>query len=416
MPKHPIDNLEDEAVTMTFIYKQTLKWLAASSLLLTSHLCAGQWVEASGGAQIRSGNKEEARSMAVQNAVKDALLFAGASVTSVQQVSDGLLTQDHFKVSAHGSIQQIELVDEVHSNGVVNVTIRADIIPEQRQCFNSEFRKSIAITQFGLNNREQAKIGGIYAIGKQFSNKLFHILKQQSGQILPRPWYQQKLSNHGAFEQYYEHDLGVVDTIASSSESQFILFGQITDVSFGDQTSNDLAFWQDTAHERFFSVEWMLYNTSSKEQIARDAFDTQGEWSFNQRHRVDIKSRKFWRSDYGSTVTQAIEQVRTSIEEIVNCQPLQGKIMRVTGNQIQFNLGTEHGITKGQTFSIIQQAHFTTEDGKHLPQFVVSPYKVKVTDVYNRSAVAFSVDGQLLSNIQTTDFVTIEQIDEFNFD
>ena len=401
---------------LTFIYKQTLLWLAASTLLLTSTPSTAQWVEASGAAQVRSGNKDEARSIAVQNAVKDALLFAGASVTSVQQVSDGLLTQDHFKISAHGSIQQIELVDEVHADGLVNVTIRADIIPEQKQCFNSEFRKSIAITQFGLNNREQAKIGGIYTIGKQFSNKLYHILKQQSGQILPRPWYQQKLNNSGAFEQYYEQDLSLIDTITSSSESQFILFGEVTDVSFGDQTSNDLAFWQDTAHERFFSVQWMLYNTSTKELIHRDIFDTQGEWSFNMRRKIDVNGRRFWRSDYGASVTGAIEQVRTSIEEIVNCQPLQGKIMRVEGNQIQFNLGSTHGIAKGQVFSIIQKAHFTTKDGKHLPQFVVSPYKVKVTDVYARTAVAYSVNDELLSNIQTTDFVTVEPVDEFNFE
>ena len=127
-----------------------------------------QWVEATGTAQIRNGNKTEAKHNAVQNAIKDALLFAGASVSSVQQVTDGLLTQDHFKVTSHGNIEQMELVDEVHRGQFISVTIRADIIAEfeDNQCEASPFKKSLAITQMSLVNREQAKIGGLYNIGE----------------------------------------------------------------------------------------------------------------------------------------------------------------------------------------------------------------------------------------------------------
>ena len=89
------------------------QWLLLILLVSTvySSNIRAQWVEASGSAEIRNGDKHEAKNKAVKNAVKEALMFAGASVSSVQEVTDGLLTQDNFKVSAHGSIQQIELVD-----------------------------------------------------------------------------------------------------------------------------------------------------------------------------------------------------------------------------------------------------------------------------------------------------------------
>lgn len=393
--------------------KQTIALLG---LLTVSTQALAQWVEATGSAQIRSGNKTEARNIAVKNAVKDALLFAGASVTSVQQVTDGLLTQDQFKVSAHGSIQQIELVDELHSNGIVNVTIRADIIAEERQCYSSDFQKSLAITQFSLINREQAKIGGIYQIGKSFSKKLFSLLQHQGDTIIPRPWFHQKLSLNTSFEQYYGNEYQLIDTIAQSSDSQFVLLGQVTDVSFGEQTSSDYAFWQDKTTERYFSVDITLFNASTKEQIYREQFDTLGDWPFDSRRRVDVNGGKFWRSDYGNEITSMVEQVKNNIEEVINCQSLQGQIMRVKGNQIQFNLGLQHGVAKGQIYTIVHQAHFIDKNGKHLPQFVLSPFEVEVIDVYNRTAVAHSVQDKLLSNIQTTDFVVLKPSEDIDLD
>ena len=130
-------------------------------LLLQTSNSHAQWIEATGTAQIRHGNKSEAKNKAVQNAIKDALMFSGASVSSIQKVTDGLLTQDDLMVSSQGSIQQLELVDELYQQGMVSVTIRADIIAEEKQCFSSDFQKSVAITQFRLINREQAKVGGL---------------------------------------------------------------------------------------------------------------------------------------------------------------------------------------------------------------------------------------------------------------
>ncbi len=382
------------------------------ALLFTSNIQA-QWIEATGSAEVRRGGKAQARNLAVQNALKDALLFAGASVSSIAQVSDGLLTQDQFKVSSHGSIRELELVDELHQGNMVSVTIRADIIPgEQQQCFNADFKKSLAITQLSIGNREQAKIGRLYEIGKSASMRLFNLLHKDSPSVIARPWYQQKINNRTSFEQYYDADLKVIDTIGASSESQYVMLGQISDLSFGEQTSSSLMFWQDKATERFFVVDIMLFNSSTKELIYREQFDAVADWTFNLRKSVDINGRRFWESDYGAAIDQLISRIKSAIEDAIYCQPLQGKIMKVDDTVLQFNLGLENGVEKGQVFNIIQQSHFINENGKHLPRFVISPYQVQVTDVYQKSAVAKSVGDVLLGNIQTTDHVILHQAEE----
>lgn len=397
-------------------YKWPTSLILAAVLLFSSNINA-QWIEATGSAEVRRGGTPEARNLAVQSAVKDALLFAGASVSSVATVSDGLLTQDQFKISSHGSIREIELVDELQQNGMVFVTIRADIIPgDQKTCFSGDFLKSVAITQLRLVNREQAKVGRLYDIGKSFSKRLFNLLHKESGSILPRPWYQQKINHSSSFERYFDNNIQLIDTIGNNSESQFVLLGQVNDLSFGEQTSSELAFWQGSVTERFFTADIMLYDSSTKELIFREQFEAVGDWTLDKRRMIDINSRKFWESNYGSAVDHLINRVKASIEDAIHCQDLQGKIVHVQDNQIQFNLGKVNGVEKGQVFNIIHQSHFIDESGKHLPRFVISPYQVEVQEVYNKTAVARSVGDALLGNIQITDHVILQEADEITLD
>ena len=106
-----------------------------------------QWYESQGRAVVINDDKPSARSKAIENALKEALLVAGASVSSVQQVVNGLLTQDELSIRASGSVNSIELIDETHSDGQIFVTVRADIFPQENQCFAADFRKSLLVTR-----------------------------------------------------------------------------------------------------------------------------------------------------------------------------------------------------------------------------------------------------------------------------
>ena len=190
-----------------------------------------------------------------------------------------------------------------------------------------------------------------------------------------------------------------------------MLLGQISDLSFGEQTSSDYAFWQSRRTERYFVLDYVLYDTSTREMIYRDQLEVIGEWSKKDR-QMNVNSNRFWRSDYGMALNNGIEQVKATLDQALYCQPFKGKIMHVNNNTIQFNLGKLHGVEKGQQFAIIHQSHFVNQDGKLLPRFVISPNQVSVTDVYERTAVAHSIDDELLGNIQTTDYVIFKAVEE----
>jgi hypothetical protein len=148
--------------------------------LLCSFSVSSQWYETQGHARTNDTSVEIARTKAIENALKKALLVSGASVSSVQQVVNGLLTKDQINIRASGSVNSIELVDEVHSNNLITVTIRADIFAQDKKCFAVNFKKSLLITRSHLAHREQANIGEIYLIDKAIMRELGTQLNQQS--------------------------------------------------------------------------------------------------------------------------------------------------------------------------------------------------------------------------------------------
>ena len=103
---------------------------------------------------------------ATEEAIKQALLFAGASVRSVQQMTNGLLLDDHLEIRATGEVNTIQLVDEVYEDGIVTVTIRADIFAQQAQCSAADYTKKLSTTYFPIRFQAQASDGQIHELGK----------------------------------------------------------------------------------------------------------------------------------------------------------------------------------------------------------------------------------------------------------
>ena len=120
------------------------------------------WFESKGQAQILNDEVEIARNNAVQDALRQGLLYAGANISSVQEISHGLLTSDRFEIRTQGSVRDIQLINERHKNGYVTVTIRADIIAEHDQCRASQFTKTLVLTEFPITERSQATTGAIF--------------------------------------------------------------------------------------------------------------------------------------------------------------------------------------------------------------------------------------------------------------
>ncbi|TMM43101.1 flagellar assembly protein T N-terminal domain-containing protein [Colwellia ponticola] len=377
-------------------------------LLLFSLLCSfsvsSQWYETTGHAQTSNTSVELARTQAIENALKKALLVSGASVSSVQQVVNGLLTQDQISIRASGSVNSIELVDEVHTNNLITVTIRADILPQDKKCFAVNFKKSLLITRSHLLQREQANLGGIYLIEKAVVAKLAKRLNQQSTftkttTILNNKTDFSRLNNSLASDEITQ----LTQSLSDSTDSQYIMFSEITNLSFNEQATNSWLFWQQGVYPRNFAINFYLYNGLNGELVWQKSYQNTAPWTFTKRIKVDVYANPFWQSEYGVMIGNIIESVVKDIDENIMCEPSSGKIIQVKGNQVMINLGRDHGLKIGDEFSLLHLTNFTNSVGKSYAGFNVSPYKVKVTKLTRQTATATTADGRLFGNIQIDD-------------
>jgi hypothetical protein len=372
--------------------------------LLCSFSVSGQWYETQGHALTKDTSVELARTKAIENALKKALLVSGASVSSVQQVVNGLLTKDQINIRASGSVNSIELVDEVHSDNLITVTIRADIFPQEKKCFSVNFKKSLLITRSHLLQREQANVGQIYLIDKAVMHKLGTQLNQQSvftktSSILNNKTDFSRLNNSLQSDEISQ----LTQSLSESTDSQYIMFSEISNISFDKQATNSWLFWQQGVYPRKFAINFYLYNGLNGELVWQKNYQNTAPWTFSKRIKVDVNGTIFWQSDYGVMIENMLDKVVKDIDENIMCEPGQGKIIQVQGNQVTINLGRDHGLKIGDEFSLLHSTHFTNNSGKAYAGFNVSPYKVKVTKLTRQTATAATPDGRLFGNIQVND-------------
>jgi len=372
--------------------------------MLTSFSASTQWYETQGQAHIVNGDNETARVLAMENALKRALLVAGASVSSVQQVINGVLTQDQISIRASGTINSFELIEETYKEDMLTVKIRADIFPQDKQCFSADYRKSLLVTRSNILYREHASIGEIY-------NLDIEVMRKLAGKINNEGYYldaKLAIKNKSVFSRLngsmqYEKIKNVTMSLSDHTDTQFIMFAEISDMSLSQRTNSQLKFWQKDHINRQFKITLYIYNGSNGELVFDKEYQNQALWSFNKRERVDITSSRFWLSEYGNMINNTLEKMIIDIDENMMCQPTRGKIVKVDGDSIIFNLGENQGVKVGDEFSLLHANNFINDAGKTYAGFNISPYKVKVISTSKESAKAVTEDNHLLGNIQIND-------------
>lgn len=392
------------------VYRRLLKHkliklsVIAISLTIYSNTSVGQWYESQGTATIKNDDSKSAKNRAMQNALKKALLVAGASVSSVQQVVNGLLTQDEINIRASGSVNSFELISENYTDNLVTVTIRADIFPQEKKCFAADYKKSMLLTRSNLLHREQANIGNIYKIDKTLVKQLANKIQKNGIYLdtklaLNTKTEFSRLNQSLAMEQLKD----LARSLANMTNSQYVLFSEIQDLSMANSENNTWQFWQENIYQRQFNIALYIHDGTTGERVLDKQYQTSAPWQFDKRKQVDVSSHNFWQSDYGMQISQTLDDMVTDIDENMMCQPTQGRIVQVAGNNITFNLGSRHGVKVGDEFSLLHFENFISDDQRSYPGFNVSPYKVIVNEVTNDSARATTTEQHIIDNIQVND-------------
>lgn len=374
--------------------------------LIISLSATAEWFETQGQAYINNNDQKEARIKAIENALKKTLLVAGASVSSVQQVVNGLLTKDELNIKAAGVVNSFEILSENYTDDIVEVTIRTDIFPKEKQCYSADYRKTLLLTQSHITQREQANIGKIYNIDREVISQLGKHISSQSKYITAKIHNKKSLAFSRFSNNYQDNQIKKLSTaLANNTSSQFILYSEITDLSIENKESSAWNIFNSPEADRHFNLSMYIYDGINGEVIFNKHYASTTPWPFTIRESIDPASQRFWQSKYGQKVDLLLKDISLDIEESLMCQPTQGKIIAMEDTQLFINLGNRHGVKVGDEFSLLGNTQFTAQNGKNYNGFNVSPYKVKVIKTNRDSSTLVAVNGEQLGNIQIYDIV-----------
>lgn len=385
----------------TFITRLAGFTSAATCLLLA---LTGQsyavWYETQGQSVVLNGNKVQAKHQATEEALRQAMLFAGASVRSVQQLTDGLLNNERMEISAAGEVRQLELISETWQDDAVTVRIRADIFPNQQQCAAAPFSKTIATSYFPLLERQHAQDGQVQELGRLVTTQLKREFDKSA-----------EYAVINTVEPYivYWQNRQVRDqatALATQTKSQFVLTGVIEDLSVYRPESSALAFWRDDTATRSFRLKVELIDGINGAPLLEKTYETQSEWEFDRFAQVDASSNQFWQSAYGLALQNQLRQVQSDVDTALACVPATGRVININGgNEFSVSLGRQHGLKAGDTLSVYQIQEVTDYRGVKFTQYHLYPEEVIVIEAYADNARVKAANDGYLANIQANDFV-----------
>jgi len=148
---------------------------------LFSTAASAEWIQVTGQADFDGQRYDLARDRARKDAIKQALIQAGARVKSDQSVKNGMLNKDYFSVSSEARIRKSVLEDEYVKKGILSLVMNFDV-EKIASCPDSQakkYRKKIAVLGFSVQSPAQLRLGRLQNIERGLASVLNQSLQGQ---------------------------------------------------------------------------------------------------------------------------------------------------------------------------------------------------------------------------------------------
>lgn len=372
-----------------------LCYASATVLLVITPSVSATWYEATGQAVILDGNEQQARQAAIEDAVKRAALFAGASLSSTQHVTNGILQSEQLALTSDSEIKQLNIVSETSNGKVITITVRADIYAQKASCDDNQYKKTLLLANIDLQQRQDAVYGQLFKLGDNATNQLLHHLRDYSPATVVNS-VNYVIAPHQLSSDYSEQ--------LFKQGTQYVLTARINDLSLGRSTNR---FWQPDSKERFFGIDVSLFDVFEQTVVYQQEYRSSAGWPYSDKTTPASHSQAFWQMEYGQKIDRVLQAIAEDVQQQLQCQPLLSNIMQVNNNQLMLALGEQHGIQSGDSLTLYQlQRHPTSPEVKRL---IKSPIELTVTDVTLQHAWASNPQNKLIQHIQPGDIVSVRK-------
>lgn len=324
--------------------------LLLMSLSLPSHAA---WYESSGSAPI-DGDLESARQAAIDDAVRNALIFAGMELHSGQMVENGVLTSEHLSWSSHASVHNIRLLSETRSGDRLNVQIHAELRATPSDCQNPRpSRKRMKLDGVTTANLSHLTLGGLYRLGEDNRSELVRQIERVAGQRV---------------------------SLLDSLDAPYRMTVTIADATLLEDYPPAWKLW-DEPPRRALKLLVSLHHSHSGEPVLSQEYGGAARWPFAATEQIDSSTARYWQSSYGALNRSLLEQVARDLNHALACKPLYGRVVSVQGKRLWLDIGVKDGINQGFTLNLYKTRQFLEADGSVRTVLLAESRTVKVSGV-----------------------------------
>ncbi|MBW8192141.1 flagella assembly protein FlgT [Neiella marina] len=385
--------------------------------LLFSAVSHADWFEGEGRAPILQNDTEEARRLAVKNALVSLMYYGGASVRSLQVVKSGVLQTDELRVKTHGEVYGLKILKEAVAEDHVVVTIAADIFPSG-SCHTNRYTKPLLVGPFQLEKYEHAQLGAIYDLPEQLGRMLYQAFQSESATVDARSLRTRPITFDVSAEHYSQSAKPKdVALLAEQHGVQYVMLGKIEDLSSHTEKQMKAIVFNKTTTKRNFRMTISVLDGVQGGLVFNKTYQGNREWPFERTVVHDVSSEAFWSSDYGQLVDELLKQAKSEVEDALYCRQSLASVLDVIGSKVIINLGQSNGVQLGDEFILAhQQSYGNQPSNSQTSIFNVTENQLDVVSVYPNRAVLRAKRAADLANIQVRDILFAMPKDPFEFD
>ena len=331
-------------------------------------------VEVVGQAPI-DGALSRVRERAMDDAMRQASLRAGAQISSTQLMEHGVVEEDKVKLTSNSQLKNVEVLWEDQLDGLYQVAIRADV-SATTMCPNSSqrYRKAIAVTGFGLANPMQASIGQLQNIEQDLPRVLIntlnnrgatHALDATRSSLFRDP-------RRAPSAETPQQRLTTSISLATQLGAQYVVSGVVRDLAMqGDARESEpgvtdqwlsLLGVAQQEDARQFVLDVFVHDGLSGAMLFQRSYSASGSWDLPRQKRVGFASPQFWRTGYGNQVRSVLTTVVDDLDEVLRCQPFMARVVKARGNRLHIEANAGAGIRPGDKFQVYRTGTFYNLD------------------------------------------------------
>lgn len=373
-------------MVMKKIFKQVISTLCIFACTLPA---SAAWYEVTGTATVVS-SEEVARIHALEDAIYRAVGFAGADIGSISNITPFLESaRKEYQFTGH-EIRTILIDTQKVRGGVMQVKAKIDIYPSASTCRTDQYKKTFLVGNFDIASPQQAVMGQVYNLGRDYSEVVSRQLEQESLSFVSLG-----TTNYEVGRVYPQR----TKMIAQDTGAHYIIAGAITDLT----ATVDEKVFKDDIINRQFALEIQVYDGKTGHEIYQQNYREVAKWPFSRTSQVDTRSARFWASTYGDMMLRLSRNIMLDLESELSCKMTLPQVVSKFGNNLTIDLGRIHGVEKGDKLNVWHTSSFIDQHGLPRNQVSQSGITVTVSRVYEHEAEVSIDQPDLAGAIQIGD-------------